>query len=320
MNVTFVNMTFFCDLKKLFDSEPHLSVHVWKSENSDYCDQLDGCKNLYLCFNSLLSEDCMYSYDSRWSKDCCDVSYSNKCELCYEGVDLERCYGCNFCQDCTSCTDCRFSYDLRNCEHCFGCAGLRYKKYYFFNEDVGQEKYEKMVKEWEKKMASGGGKVLSEIYKKLEELELKAPRIALWSTNSENSFGNYVVNCKNSYYVHKVHNLEDSFYMFDCQDDKDCADGCAFNRSELCYGCIENSMLYNCNFTYWCATLVDCEYMLYCFDCSHCFGCMDLKNKKFCILNKQYTEKEYYKKLKEIKEGMKMDGEYGGDLATIFDV
>lgn len=313
-------MTFFHDLKNLFDSEPHLSVYVWKSENSDYCDQLAVCKNLYFCFNSLMSEDCMYCYDSRWNKDCCDVSYSNKCELCCESVDCEKCYGCYFCQDCTNCTDCKFSYDLRNCENCFGCVGLRYKKYWIFNKDVGKEKYEKMGEEWRKKLASGDGKVLSEIYEKLEELELGVPRIALWSTNAENSFGNYVVNCKNSYYVHKVHNLEDSFYMFDCQDDKDCADVCSSNRSELCYGCIENAQVYNCNFTYWCATLVDCEYMLCCFDCSHCFGCMDMKNKKFCILNKQYTEREYYKKLKEINEGMKMDGEYGADLATIFDV
>jgi hypothetical protein len=36
-----------------------------------------------------------------------------------------------------------------------------------------------------------------------------------------------------------------------------------------------------------------------------------LKNKKFCIFNKQYSEEEYWKKLDEIKTKMLADGEYG---------
>jgi len=45
---------------------------------------------------------------------------------------------------------------------------------------------------------------------------------------------------------------------------------------------------------------------------------MNLKNKKYCILNEQYTKETYFKKLAEIKEGMKRDGVLGKDLAEIF--
>lgn len=308
-------MSFFEKFKKLIDGQPHLCVHVWKSENSDYCDQLDGCKKCYLCFNNRLSQDCMYAYDSRWNKDCTDVSFCNKCELCYESLDCEKCYDCRFCQDCEGCDGCEFSYDLKSCKNCFGCVGLRHKKFWIFNEEAGEEGYFERVE----KLKKGEGKGVASdtdgcevIEKKFNELKLKHPHISLYSLNSENSFGNYIVNSKNSYYVFKVHNLEDCFYMYDCQEDKDCVDCCAFNKSELCYECMENSMLYNCNFMYWCATCVDCEYMMYSFDCKDCFGCFGLRHKRYCILNEQCASaSEYSEKLAQIKKSMSEDGVVG---------
>lgn len=38
-----------------------------------------------------------------------------------------------------------------------------------------------------------------------------------------------------------------------------------------------------------------------CWNCENCFGCVGLNRKKFCILNRQHTENEYWKKLDEIK-------------------
>jgi len=126
------------------------------------------------------------------------------------------------------------------------------------------------------------------------KLRAEYPHVSLYSANAENCFGNYIVGSKNSYYVFKVHGLEDCFYMYDSQENRDCVDCCAVNKSELCYECMENSMLYNCNFMYWCANCVDCEYLMYCFDCENCFGCFGLKHKKFCVLNEQCASKEEY--------------------------
>ncbi len=33
--------------------------------------------------------------------------------------------------------------------------------------------------------------------------------------------------------------------------------------------------------------------MLFCENCSNCFGCVGIKNKNYCILNKQYSKEEY---------------------------
>jgi hypothetical protein len=295
--------------RALVHSEPHLSVHVWLSPNSNYCDQIDRCKNCYLTFNSLESEDCMYIYDSRWDKDCDDVSYCNHCELCYDSLDLEKCYNCNFSQDCTNCNDCDYAYDLRNCNKCFGCAGLRHKEFHVFNEPHSKEEYKKRIKELLK--------TPEKVEKQLEKLKLEIPHVALHTHNAENSFGNYMVNSKNSYYTFKTHDLEDSMYMYDTQKDKDCMDCCVVNQSELTYDSIENSQVYNCNFSYWCAYNVDCEYMMYSFSCKNCFGCFNLKNKQYCILNKEYSKEEYERLVTEIKQNLREKGQYMNFLPDV---
>jgi hypothetical protein len=43
----------------------------------------------------------------------------------------------------------------------------------------------------------------------------------------------------------------------------------------------------------------------------NCFGCVSLRKKKYCILNKQYTKEEYEELKEKIIEDMKARGEYG---------
>ncbi len=45
--------------------------------------------------------------------------------------------------------------------------------------------------------------------------------------------------------------------------------------------------------------------------CSDCFGCVGLRNKSYCILNKQYTKEEYEELVPQIIERMMADGEWG---------
>jgi hypothetical protein len=56
------------------------------------------------------------------------------------------------------------------------------------------------------------------------------------------------------------------------------------------------------------------KYQYHCRGCqfsSDMFGCVGLQNKKFCIFNKQYTEKEYNELLPRLIEKMKQEGDYG---------
>ena len=57
-------------------------------------------------------------------------------------------------------------------------------------------------------------------------------------------------------------------------------------------------------FTIFCIFYVITCYVTRIYNCSNCFGCTMLKNKKYCILNKQYTKEEYEKLIPKIKEHM----------------
>ncbi len=45
--------------------------------------------------------------------------------------------------------------------------------------------------------------------------------------------------------------------------------------------------------------------------CSFCLGCIGLKNKSYCILNKQYTKEERYEKVDKIFDQMEQEGTLG---------
>ena len=58
----------------------------------------------------------------------------------------------------------------------------------------------------------------------------------------------------------------------------------------------------------------NCRYSSYmdsCEGCQYCFGCVGLRKKQYCVLNKQYTKEEYESLVEKIKGNMKERGEWG---------
>lgn len=296
--------------KKLVYSLPHIGVHNFRCENSDYSDQLSDSRNAYLCFEGDGIEDCYYTYGSRWDKTCSDLSYSNKCELCYECVDAEECYNGNFLQDCERCTDCSYCYDCASCQNCFGCVGLRRAEYHIFNVRYSKEDYEKKLIEVRKMLQE-------KIYAEMEKLRLKHPHVATHIRRSENCSGDYIFDSKNSQFIFKGHELEDCVYVNESKKLKDCVDLETAHRNELCYEAIENMDNYNSNFYYWCADMRNCEFMMYCFNTEECFGCFFLKRKKFHILNEPYEGKRYFEMVRKIKENLSKKNQYKNFLPDI---
>lgn len=296
--------------KALVDSLPHLAVHNFRCENSDYSDQLIDSKNAYLCFNGDSVEDCFFTYDSRWIKNCADLSFSNKSELCYELIDCEECYDCAFMQDCENCTSCMYCYDCFACKNCFGCVGLRRAEYQIFNIKYTKEEYEKKLQEVKKMSAD-------QIHAEVEKLREKHPHVALHMPRSEDCFGDYVFDSKNSYNAFKVHELDDCINCSSCKSLQDCVDCDMTLNSQLLYEAVEDNWNYNCNFIYWSANLRDSEYMMYCFNCEDCFGCFNLKRKQFHILNKPYSKEDYFKTVAAIKENLRAQNKYKNFLPDI---
>ncbi len=109
-----------------------------------------------------------------------------------------------------------------------------------------------------------------------------------------------------------IRNSQDIRYSHDIFDrGKDCAH-CSFSgEAELCYECYEvkGHAIAFCNRNWLPSS--NSLYLWDCDDCHHCFACVGLRKKSYCILNKQYTKEEYEALVPKIIAKMRADGEWG---------
>lgn len=132
-------------------------------------------------------------------------------------------------------------------------------------------------------------------FEQFQELLLKVPRISLENTNNENSsYCNDTEGMKNSYLCFNSTGMEDSYYCTTGgMGSKDCVDTFWSLTCELCYECTKINNSYH---SFWCyngENLTDCYFCEDCQSCKNCFGCIGLRQKQYCIYNKQVTKEEY---------------------------
>ncbi len=257
------------------------------------------------------SKRCYYCGNSYDSEDCAETSMVTKTQDCYHLVRCDRMHNCRFASESYDCINCDFIFDCRNCEFCFGATNKRNKKYLWFNEQLSKE-------EWERRFAE----VDLTSWKNRQEYESKYYDLianAIWSENyninADNCVGEYLNNVSNilhGYYSNAPgsHDCEECTYFEGGQSHNCYMIGAPISASDCYYSVgVEGSNLkfaMSIN-----SKMMDSEYCESCYECSDCFGCVGLRHKKFCILNKQYSEEEYWQKLDEIKCFMMDRREYG---------
>lgn len=303
---------FFEQFVELRNAVPRVNLNVDnRCENSRYCNQVTMCRNCYLMFACTSDEDCYYGYRVNGSRDCADCLMTNDSELCYECVETFSSYGCRYGQKLSQCTECTYVYDCRNCTHCALSVGLRNKEYCFLNEQLTKDEYFERLAGLRLETRSGAEAAGMQY---AEHLQL-FPRRAATLRNVENVTGDNIENAKNCSHVFDGANLEDVAYCHFFQDARDCCDvnfGC--DRCELCYEVA--------------TTGIDARHALFCIDAwpvvssliysdscssgtSDCFGCIGLRKKQFCILNTQYTQREYESLMPKILQHLTQTGEWG---------
>lgn len=303
-------MDFLLEFAKLIKKTPRLGMPQQDCENCPYNSYIYRSRNCYLCFGSSILDSCYYLNTCTNSRDCADCAYLTNCELCYECVDCDECYNCNFCQDSKNCRDCEQCYDCKGCTHCFGCVGLRKKEFHIFNEPVSKEKFAEKLRE---------AKALppSEIKRRIDALRLVFVHPPMHTTNSENCFGDYILNSKNCFMCFNVEKCEDSAYLYDeMYEIKDCFDCTHIHRSQLCYNLMSADQCYNVDSSWWMANCRDCVFGICNNGCSNCFGCVNIKRREFHILNQPYSKEDYFKKVAEIKDDLTKRGLYGKYLVS----
>lgn len=305
------NKSFFEQYAELQKVVPRMSMNNMKTENSEYCNLCIGNKNSYLVFTADYNEDCSYLRFAIKDYKCLDSDYIDNSVECYECLEIDGCNRCFYLQKGKNCRDIYFGYNLTSCQDCIGCANLVNKKYCIFNEQLSKEDYEARKKEFNFGSYAG----TKNLKEKFDEFMKKQIRKYLDTVNCENCLGDHLNDSKNAYLCYDSHNLEDCKYIINGWKIKDSYDW-DFVGETGCYGCHEMvSCAYNMVNCHFCAGCwendSDMFYCELCLGCQNLFGCVGMRHKKYCILNKQYSKEDYEKMVSKIIEHMKTTGEWG---------
>ncbi|MEK7187730.1 MAG: hypothetical protein AAB691_02700 [Patescibacteria group bacterium] len=298
---------FFIQLRQLLEKTPVMSLFgVYHTlENSDYVNMASYLKNCYMLFHSDESENCLYGSMNSGSKDCVDNLMINNCELCYENVNCQKCYRTNFSLDCEGCTDVWFSKNCVGCSNCFGCVNLRNQNYHIFNQPYSKEEYENKIREFGLNAHDNVSKIKNQVH----EAWQKFPQKFIHERHGSNVSGDYIYNCKNT---------KNSFVANDMEDSRYCSlvtPGKTTNVYDFTHYGIAADLMYETlqcgnqssriRFSWFALTNShNVDYSIFAIGDQDCFGTVSLKKRKFCILNKQYSEEEYKKLRQEIIEQM----------------
>ena len=297
----------FEQLKTIHQKGPRMSIMNVQSENTDYCNLSFQSKDCYLVFGNVKNESCYYGHIVWQSKNCFDCLYTYRSEYCYECIDCVESYNLAFSQNCDNCSDSKFLVNCQACRNCFGCVGLKSKEYHIFNKSHSKGDYEAKIKEFN----SGNIKLISIAKKEVEKLMGKEIVKYYHGYNSENVTGDYLYNCKNTFDSYDAKNCEDCRFLATAESFTNSYDiNYSPNKSEWCYNCVAvvgHNIICSHN-TNTCANVYYCDN---CYGCKDCFGCCGLKNKQYCIFNKQYTPEEYSNLKSQITNHMKKVGEWG---------
>ena len=286
---------------------PRIALANSKSVNSEYSNQSERNKNCYMVVATGQSEDCMYGNWNQECKNCVECWSVKECEIMYESLNARSCYKCFFIDDCTESRDLYFCRDCKRCNDCFGCAGLRGKSYYWFNEQLSKEEYQKRFAE-----ISWAHEDVKNMRKRADEFWLKYPRRYYQGGRPNiNSTGENISGNKNVRYGFNVRLSENTNYSQDAWEARDCMDLTETLDNELDYemegagwgaNCISMAKSWYNRSSY---------YSELNFNCHDIFACMSLRAKSYCIFNKQYTEDEYKTLKEKIIAHMKKTGEWG---------
>ena len=296
---------FFEQLKSLFDRVPRYNMTNVSSVNCSYCPRILHSKNSYQVVG-WGAQECMYGHFTRDVKNSQDYFFLISSENCYECVYCVKSYNLLYSAFSRECMNSYFLYDCLNCQDCFGCIGLRNKKYYIFNIPHTKEEYEEKVEKYRTQVSTRQGR--EELYKKVKKHFLAFPRRYARVHHSHNVTGDNLTHCK------------DSFECFDIDAMQSVTENCkriiigtatrdshdlieVGEGAELCYEGVTVSGARNL-FSHIAVECQDVAYSYNCHNCRYLFGCNGLRNKKYCIFNKQYTQEEYEALIPQIKKHM----------------
>ncbi|MFA6301460.1 MAG: hypothetical protein WC609_03910 [Candidatus Paceibacterota bacterium] len=281
---------------------PRLYAFVFQNHNSDYVNGAAYNKNCYLIFVSDHNEDSLYSHNIFNCKNTMDSLNSTECEFLYDSITCKKSYRVLFSEDCSNSQDLYFCKNCSNCHDCIASVNLRNQQYCIFNKQYSKEEY---LKEKEK-IGFSLYKNMMETREKAKKFWLNFPVKYVHGLQNIDISGDYIFGSKNSHNIFNSDLLENCNYVNYGNKAKDCMDGyVVVDNCELSHEIVSAISLNNAHSCYCAWHCFDTFYCDTCENVDNLFGCVGLKKKKYCILNKQYTKEKYEELIPKIKQHMK---------------
>lgn len=302
------DVPFFKQFRELVYQTPLVNLLNTQSENSVYTHNATYNKDCYMLFCGSYNQSCLYCYWIQNSTDCVDCFGCRRSELCYECIDCDGCYELFFSQNCRSSSSSCLLYDCVNCSDCVACCGLRGKSYYWLNEKLPKEEFSRRREKLKHSYS-----FQQSLAKEFESLCIKLPRAWSQQRRTESCSGDYCYDSKNCRNCFDAKGSEDCAHCQNIVDVKDSRDITFFGLpGELLYECCNIGInSYHCLFS---SYGYGNQEIYYCYNshfCCHLFGCANIHHKKYCVLNKQYSETEYARLVSQIISDMTKREEWG---------
>jgi hypothetical protein len=305
---------FMDQLGELFRAVPKMTLFADQrrpSVRSEYVNYAGLHKDCYLLFNATDCENSMYSRGLRYSRETLDVYFGQGLERCYECVNAVKSTGVHFAKNATACIDSMFIENASGLQNCFGCVNLRNKSYYFFNEPLEKEEWERRVGE-----IRGSYAKLVAAAKRFDAFALQFPHRENSNIKAVDCVGDYLFQSKgmkNCFEATDSENCTEAFSVIKVKDSQDIT-GFGID-SELLYECVGvGGGSQRVIGSYWVESSRDVQ-LSYCVSgSSECFGCAGLKHGQYAILNVRYPKEEYERLRTAIIAELTASGAYGSFL------
>ncbi len=299
-------VSFFEQLQKFFISVPKMALLDYGiNENVSYADTIYGAKNAYISISVWdTAENILYS--NMVFGNCYNIvnsavisSFSENVFTTMVAVNSQFVYYSRYIYNSQHIW---FSTNLIGCKECLFCSELENQSYCIHNISYTLEEYTT----------------------KKEEILYQKEKFNTWFSALSSRAVDRVVNNCNGNGVSFSENIENWYFISRVQNGRNifCGDGSPL--SENVYDVVDIAKVddayawmwvwQNASHMYCWANASTCYNVYYSYfmdTCSFCLGCIWLKNKEFCIFNKQYTKEERHAKVDEIFEQMDSDNVLG---------
>jgi hypothetical protein len=182
--------------------------------------------------------------------------------------------------------------------------------YAVFNQPVEKQRYFELLKELNLSNFESLKKAKEKFQTFLSDKDI--PHII--GHNLGGSTGNYLWDCEDVFNSFDCRSCKGLYYCDSMQEAENCLDGVGYGRNSgnLAQFALVGDGAQNVRNSVECWNNVsNLDYCSHCEDSSDLFGCVGLRGKQFCILNKQYEKEVYHKARDEIVQHLIRNNTWG---------